>query len=926
MANPEVATELRDMFDLLLRTGFGPACAQPVRIGRYRILSPLGSGGMGAVLLAEVAEGSGADADAMPQGRRVALKVIRSDQALHPQMHERLRREVAALARLSHPAIVRVLDAGTQDGWPYYAMDLVAGCTLAHALKRLANSAPGGLTLTGSDLATALELPAGNFARGWTETCVDLVRQVAEALAHAHEHGVLHRDLKPANIMVGLNGRPILIDFGLASVAGTERVTRTGAQVGSLAYMAPELVRGDVPASGLTDVYALGVTLYEVLTLATPFAGGNEFQVRKRILTGDAPPLRQRLAAVSPEVERLCQAAMDVDPRWRVPSARAFADDLGAILTLRPLRARRPGPVVRARRLAMRHPVLTVLAAFCSLLLMALVAVLLQQVRTARIEQIVEMEAEWQAGRGDFEAASTLYTQARWMVPLDPAAVPFADAWLHTSRRVEVALKSSQPAAKDLLAAWSIPCAKPTTAGFVGPGFFEPQGMEKRLAHALLRVGCVDSLPGLLRLRETMQREREVAANIVSCSIEGDEARAAWRDFAAALALTAKFNGTSVFPQLGLLPLGRDPVTGQFLFWHVATGPKPHLDGAGSAGSGDTGVVFELVPPGADGDPAFFLATRPLTRGQWLRLSAQPLTDESALGEVAVGISWIDATRNLERYAMQLPTRRQWELGMAHRTELRHFEWCMTRVEAAAANRQAGMLQPTERVNNDSEFGGALGYEANRVVSPRVALRPAMTLRPVRLSQVTATFRSGSFDRWTGGFAGQRNSGGASRLRDSGGASGAHVEVVTCSGLAFYLLIDPEAAWNPAKQGRWEDVVMTLQGRNVSGWGAGHELSVVIEQDGIYYFGLNDNHYMGIGAATAWHPFATLPLRPEQFVRVWPRDFDTPSGRPIFEGPHPSFEPEAGTMHFGFGVFALSTGVYREAIDEWQVDIRATAR
>src|SRR5262249_14717110 len=155
----------------------------------------------------------------------------------------------------------------------------VPGCTLAEALRRLQGRSPE--SLTGADLARAVAEVSGReapaivepFAGSWVAACLHVARQIAVALDHAHGRGVVHRDVKPSNIVLTPGGRAMLLDFGLTSQEGADRVTRTGSQVGTLYYMSPEQLQGDRRIDGRTDVYSLGVTLYELLTLQVPYRG-----------------------------------------------------------------------------------------------------------------------------------------------------------------------------------------------------------------------------------------------------------------------------------------------------------------------------------------------------------------------------------------------------------------------------------------------------------------------------------------------------------------------------------------------------------------------------------------------------------------------------------------------------------------------------
>ncbi|HEX5009571.1 MAG TPA: serine/threonine-protein kinase, partial [Planctomycetota bacterium] len=195
------------------------------------------------------------------------------------------------------------------------------------------------------------------FGGSFTDAALRIARSVAEALQHAHERGVLHRDIKPANIMLASDGRVLLLDFGLAAAEGSSRLTATGAQLGSLAYMAPEQLRGDFArVDARSDVYALGVTLYELLALRPAFAADSTQATLRDVLRSNPPALRAVNPAVPRDVETVCLVAMDPEPQRRYASAGALAGDLGRALELRPIMARPAGPLLRARRWSQRHP------------------------------------------------------------------------------------------------------------------------------------------------------------------------------------------------------------------------------------------------------------------------------------------------------------------------------------------------------------------------------------------------------------------------------------------------------------------------------------------------------------------------------------------------------------------------------------------
>jgi serine/threonine protein kinase/tetratricopeptide (TPR) repeat protein len=408
-AHPERAAELRAHLARLGELGIVPEAGDgrgskaprgpefPERLGEFRLLARLGSGGMGVVYLAEQER----------LGRRVALKLVRREHLFLPGARERFEREVAAIAKLQHPGIVPVHAAGEDDGVPWLAMDYVAGVSLDALLEHLQGRDPA--RLRGADGAAALrelraarpstlrslassaapeeeragaELPA-LFEGTWTETCVRIARCVAEALAHAHGRGVLHRDVKPSNVMLTLEGRCLLLDFGLARSAGAEKLTGTGAQLGSPAYMSPEQVRGADRLDERSDLYSLGVTLYELLALRAAFACESSEETRRRVMAGRPPALRACNGAVSRDLELVCAKAMELDAERRYADLGAFARDLSNLLAGRPIEARPPSAWLSARRWAQRHPARATLLGSLALFALALPTVVLIQQQQA---------------------------------------------------------------------------------------------------------------------------------------------------------------------------------------------------------------------------------------------------------------------------------------------------------------------------------------------------------------------------------------------------------------------------------------------------------------------------------------------------------------------------------------------------------------
>ena len=326
-------------------------------MGEFRLIAELGGGGMGVVY----------EAEQESLGRRVALKLIRPEQLWFGGSRARFRREIEAVARLSHPGIVPIYTVGEEAGVPFFAMELIEGCTLAQAMTQLSGRPVA--KLTGADLLLAIDQCAGSKsaeqsisrsmelapAANWTEVSIHIVREVAEALEHAHSRGVVHRDIKPSNIVLTRTGRALLIDFGLASKAGSERITRSGSAGGSAAYMSPEQTRGEA-VDARTDVYSLGVTFAELLTLRPLFRATPLDELWRSILAGEYERPRQRVPSIPWDVDTVCATAMETSRERRYATAGDFARDLSNLLAHRPIDARRAGVMLRVLRWAQRHP------------------------------------------------------------------------------------------------------------------------------------------------------------------------------------------------------------------------------------------------------------------------------------------------------------------------------------------------------------------------------------------------------------------------------------------------------------------------------------------------------------------------------------------------------------------------------------------
>lgn len=334
--------------DAALRPGFlaGGAPAAPVpgaRVESYRLVRELGRGGQGVVFLAEDET----------LGRPVALKLLTGFAAGDADACARLRREAEAAARLDHPGSAKVYAVGVFDGAPFIAMQFVDGPSAAACVSAARRGDPSRLYPRGAGPRSREEILAiAAFAEG-----------SARALHAAHEAGFLHRDVKPGNLLVAPDGAPVLTDFGLAALRDPDgALTRTGDLLGTPSYFSPERLDGRAPRGGpQSDVFALGATLFELLTLRRAFDGATPDAALRAVLEAEPPTLRSLVPAAPRDLESVLLTALEKDPGRRYATALAFAEDLAAVRRGDPIAARPPGPIGRLLRRARRRPAATAL-------------------------------------------------------------------------------------------------------------------------------------------------------------------------------------------------------------------------------------------------------------------------------------------------------------------------------------------------------------------------------------------------------------------------------------------------------------------------------------------------------------------------------------------------------------------------------------
>ncbi|MEW6744290.1 MAG: serine/threonine-protein kinase [Planctomycetota bacterium] len=326
-AHPECAPELKTRIDDFLFPAMGlrapaeqprpPREADangkshelPATIGDYRIIRELGRGAMGAVYLAEQ----------QSLKRRVALKTLHPHFAQSPNLVGRFHREATAVAKLHHPGIVPVHSFGEEDGVLFFAMEYIDGHSLHEELERIRKK--------GKTHGRQAVL-SGAAGRSYVELVAEIGAQVADALECAHARGVIHRDIKPQNILLDKTGKPLIVDFGLAKDFEQETITLPGEVVGTPRYFSPEQTIAKTKVDQRTDIFSLGVVLYEMLTLEYPFGGETHEDIFHEI-TVKSPRLPRELNPVIPRaLERIVLKALEKDPDRRYPTAGEMAKDL----------------------------------------------------------------------------------------------------------------------------------------------------------------------------------------------------------------------------------------------------------------------------------------------------------------------------------------------------------------------------------------------------------------------------------------------------------------------------------------------------------------------------------------------------------------------------------------------------------------------
>ncbi|MBD3335245.1 MAG: protein kinase, partial [Candidatus Eisenbacteria bacterium] len=666
------------------------------RIGRYLIRQVVSSGGMGIVFEA---------LQERPR-RTVALKVLRQGM-ISPAASRRFEYEAQILARLRHPNIAQVIEAGTHvegglpgaseeaagpvEGLPYLVMEYVSG---ARAITDYARR---------KDLSVRERL--------------ELFNQVCEAVHHGHRQGVIHRDLKPSNILVDAEGTVKIIDFGVARAAGsdfTPAATGTEAHplVGTLQYMSPEQCAGDpLEVDTRSDVYALGVVLYELLCDELPYdlQEAAVFEALRLIREG---PLRRPSAvkrALRGDMETILLTALEKERERRYQSVAELSDDIRRHLRGEVILARPAGPLRRIWKWVRRNPIVSVAAGLAVLATGAFLAYLLfwsfptvkaqRDKVAAAYEEVVRLSDIVRVGNLEAEA------EALW--PAFPDKIPELEAWIEQARELAERLPAHRRTLRRLQAQ-ALP-GRPVARKRDDSSQF--RDMETAWQYETQRdlvdrlEALADSDGGLLQ----SVRERLAFASTVRQRSLIDH-RAEWDEAIVSIADENQcpfHKGLKIKPQLGLVPIGRDPGTGFWEFAHLQTGEIPERDAGGRIiPTEEMGLVFVLLPGGSYdmgarsaspehplGSPnvipgevravlpvhrvsvkPFLLSKYEMTQGQWLRFTGENPSQHGpwavlrgrrhTLRHPVESVNWRDCHRVMTQLGLRLPSESEWEYAI----------------------------------------------------------------------------------------------------------------------------------------------------------------------------------------------------------------------------------------------------------------------
>jgi serine/threonine protein kinase/formylglycine-generating enzyme required for sulfatase activity len=650
-------------------------------VAEYELVRMIGEGAMGQVWLAKQTS----------LDRLVALKLVLSG-VVHEKTQAMFVREARAGGRLSHTNLVTVYDHGvTEKGLAWIAMEYV----------------PGGRTLA-DDLS---ELPdAGDLPESYDRTVAGFVAEIAEAMDSAHVAGVVHRDLKPANILITDENQPKVADFGLARLTDESAITRTSAVMGTIAYMSPEQANpGTEKPDHRSDIFSLGIVLYEMLGLRRPFNGDTPHQVIKKILEQEPVDLANLRSRVPRELGVICGMALEKECDRRYATMADFAADLRRFLGNEPIDARPPGAGRWCWLWIKRHPATSLTSAVASVATIAIAVLglgMLDSMRDAAEKGVSVMRLSAQ------RRLSGLIEEADLLWPALPGRAAAYTSWISRARALSRELdghRAQRSSLRTELRQGHLDLgAKADTAWWIDQldelilGLEEIDDESTGLAgqgHSALHGW---SVPNRLARAEAMDR----------AFAPGGEYSLRWEQMSVQLKLSSPYDDLELPIQVGLVPLGPDSASGFWEFWHVLSGDEPVRGPDESLViTPETGIVLILLPGGEtivgaqnsfsdapyfdramsrDQLPLqapplevqlepFFISKYEMTQGQWLRIAGNnpslhhPGTTygghANLLTHPVEGVRWKDACAQLQRQGLRLPGEEEWEYSTRADTE-----------------------------------------------------------------------------------------------------------------------------------------------------------------------------------------------------------------------------------------------------------------